>query len=70
MKNLINKTPARRELLIQAYAREGEWDAKPFGKVPIQTPKDGVCLAKFYGCHFDEEAEECNPGDVKMHLDC
>lgn len=67
MKNLIKKTPARRGLFVQAYAKEGEWDATPF-KTESTTCDGDPCIAKYYGCHFDAEVDDCNPGDFKVHF--
>jgi hypothetical protein len=69
MKNLMKKTPAQRELFVQAYVKEGEWDATPFHTEHV-TRNGQPCLAKYYGCHYDPDIEECNPGDEKVHYEC
>ena len=69
MKNLIKKAPARRELFVQAYAKEGEWDETPFYTEHV-IHNGQPCLAKYYGCHYDDVIDACNPGDEKVHYEC
>ena len=61
MKNLIKKTPTRRELFVQAYVKEGEWDATPYKTISGHDPEGKPCTIKYYGCHYDAASDDCTP---------